>query len=121
MKKSTLFIFGFVFLSLLMISCQKERNKLVNSWKVTNVEAKKRLSDSIKNVILSKGNLKFSKDGKVTGFLDVELNGTYALNKGGKNLIIKDEVGTPYPFTSTIDKEQLVLDGEDMTLTLDKN
>ncbi|MCC9070127.1 hypothetical protein LNQ49_00715 [Flavobacterium sp. F-65] len=120
MKKTRLFIFGFALLSLLIISCQKDRSKLINSWKVTNVESKKTISDSLKNVIISKGNLTFTKDGKVTGFLDVDLNGTYALNKGGKSLTIKDETGTPYPFTSTIDKEQLVLDGEDMTLTLDK-
>ncbi|MBF7091632.1 hypothetical protein IUY40_08770 [Flavobacterium sp. ALJ2] len=121
MKKTKLFIFAFALLSLVVISCQKERNKLINSWKVTNVEPKNTLSDSLKKVILSKGNLTFTKDGKVVGFLDVDLNGTYALNKGGKSLIIKDETGTPYPFTSSIDKEQLVLDGADMTLTLNKN
>ncbi|AYN03950.1 MULTISPECIES: hypothetical protein [unclassified Flavobacterium] len=119
MKKIKLFVFGFALL--LFISCQKDRNKLISSWKVTNVESKKTLSDSMKNVILSKGNLTFAKDGKVTGFLDAELNGTYALNEGGKSLTIKDETGTPYPFSSTIDKEQLVLDGEHMILTLDKN
>lgn len=121
MKKTNLLILGFALFSLLFISCTKDRNKLISSWKVSNVESKKTLSDSMKSVILSKGNLTFSKDGKVTGFLDAELNGTYALNEGGKNLTIKDETGTPYPFSSTIEKEQLILDGEHMILTLDKN
>lgn len=120
MKKSTLIIFAFALLSISMISCHKGRNTLVNSWKVTNVEVKKPLTDSIKNVILSKGNLTFTKDGKVTGYLDSELNGTFALYKAGKSLIIKDEVGTPYPFASTIEEDKLILDGEEMKLILDK-
>jgi hypothetical protein len=121
MKKSTLIIFGFALLSILMISCHKGRNKLVDSWKVTSVEAtKKPLSDSIKNVILSKGNLTFTKDGYVNGYLDVEFKGTYILTKGGKNLVLKDEVGTPYPYASTIEEDKLVLDGNEMKLTLAK-
>jgi hypothetical protein len=62
MKKSKLFIFGIAMAAVLLISCAKGRNKLVNSWKVTSVEAKMPLSDSLKAVILSDGTLTFTED-----------------------------------------------------------
>ncbi|MEG1024962.1 MAG: hypothetical protein RSD71_13730 [Flavobacterium sp.] len=121
MKKSKLFIFGIALAAVLIISCAKGRNKLVNSWKITAVEAKMPLSDSLKAVILSYGTLTFTEDGHVTGFLTREItNGTYALTKGGKSLVIKDEVGTPYPCESTITTDELVLDTKEMKLTLKK-
>ncbi|MEG0850441.1 hypothetical protein ACHRVK_10900 [Flavobacterium plurextorum] len=121
MKKSKLFIFGIALAAVLIISCAKGRNKLVNSWKITAVEAKMPLSDSLKAVILSDGTLTFTEDGHVTGFLTREItNGTYALTKGGKSLVIKDEVGTPYPCESTITTDELVLDTKEMKLTLKK-
>ncbi|MFH6968160.1 hypothetical protein [Flavobacterium sp. FlaQc-28] len=121
MKKSKLFIFGIALAAVLIISCAKGRNKLVNSWKITAVEAKMPLSDSLKAVILSDGTLTFTEDGHVTGFLTREItNGTYALTKGGKSLVIKDEVGTPYPCESTITTDELILDSKEMKLTLKK-
>jgi hypothetical protein len=120
MKNSKLFIFGIFFLTVLIVSCQK-RGKLVNSWKITAVEAKLPLSDSAKNVILTNGTLTFTKDGHVTGYLQSEItNGTYALTKGGKSLVIKDETGTPYPCESTITDDELVLDSKEMKITLKK-
>jgi hypothetical protein len=104
-----------------MISCSKGRNTLINSWKITAVEPKMPLSDSLKAVILSDGNLTFTKDGHVTGYLTREItNGTYALTNGGKSLVIKDEVGTPYPCESTITSDELILDTKEMKLTLKK-
>ena len=122
MKKSKLFIFGIALLTLLMISCHSKRNKLVNSWKITAVETNTvALSDSAKHVILTSGNLTFTEDGHVTGFLLQPItNGTYALTKGGKSLVIKDEVGTPYPCESTITSDELILDSKEMKLTLKK-
>ncbi|MBK0368352.1 hypothetical protein [Flavobacterium agrisoli] len=121
MKKSKLLLFGIAFLVLSMISCHKGRNKLVNSWKVTAVEAKTPMPDSIKNEILEKGNLTFTKDGYVSGFLKREISqGTFVLTKGGKSLVINDETGTPYPCESTITNDQLILESDDMKLTLDK-
>lgn len=120
MKKSNLFIFGIALLTIIMVSC-KGRNKLVNSWKITAVEAKMPLSDSLKNVILTNGTLTFTKDGHVTGFLQREItDGTYALTNGGKKLVIKDETGTPYPCESIITEDKLILDSKEMKLTLDK-
>ncbi|MDR7371592.1 hypothetical protein [Flavobacterium aquidurense] len=110
MKKSKLFIFGVALLAVIMISCHKGRNKLVNAWKVTEVEANLPLSDSAKNVILTNGMLTFTEDGHVTGyFLRPITDGTYALTKGGKSLVIKDETGTPFPCESTITDDQLIL------------
>lgn len=121
MGKSKLFIFGVALLTIVMISCHKGRNKLVNSWKITAVEAKMPLSDSAKSEILKNGTLTFTSDGHVTGFLLHEItDGTYILSNGGKNLIIKDEVGTPYPCESTITSDKLILDIKEMKLTLDK-
>lgn len=121
MKKSNLFIYGIVLLALLMVSCHKGRKKLVNSWRITAVEAKMPLSDSAKNEILTNGMLTFTKDGHVTGFIQREItDGTYALTEGGKKLVIKDETGTPYPCESTITNDKLILDSKEMKITLDK-
>lgn len=121
MKNSKLFIFGILFLAVLLVSCHNRRNKLVNSWKITAVEAKMPLSDSAKNVILTNGTLTFTKDGHVTGYLQREItDGTYALTKGGKSLVIKDETGTPYPCESTITDDELILDSKEMKVTLKK-
>ncbi|KQO21222.1 hypothetical protein ASF10_13960 [Flavobacterium sp. Leaf82] len=121
MKKSKLLIFGIALLAVLMVSCHKGRNKLVNSWKITAVEPKIPLSDSLKNVILTQGQLTFTKDGHVTGYLQREItDGTFALTKGGKSLVIKDETGTPYPCESTITDDELILDSKEMKVTLKK-
>ncbi|OXE98679.1 hypothetical protein BC749_10757 [Flavobacterium araucananum] len=121
MKKSKLFIFGIALLAVLMVSCHKGRNTLVNSWKITTVEPKIPISDSLKNVILTQGQLTFTKDGHVTGYLQREItDGTFALTKGGKSLVIKDETGTPYPCESTITEDQLILDSKEMKITLKK-
>lgn len=104
-----------------MVSCNKKRNNLINSWKTTEVEAKMPLSDSAKNEILTNGKLTFTKDGHVNGFFQSEINnGTYALTKKGKILIIKDETGTPYPCESTITEDKLILDSKEMKITLTK-
>ncbi|MHC0441865.1 hypothetical protein [Flavobacterium sp. 3-210] len=123
MKKSKLFIFGILLSAVLILSCNKaKRNELVSSWKVTSVEAsKKPLSDSLKNVILTNGQLTFTEDGHVTGFLLREMtDGTYALTKKGKSLVIKDETGTPWPCVSTITKDELILETDEVKLTLKK-
>jgi hypothetical protein len=121
MKKSKLFILGIALLTLFMISCHNKRNKLVNSWKITAVEPKMPLSDSAKTAILKNGMLTFTEDGHVTGYLQSEItDGTYALTKKGKNLVIKDETGTPYPCESIITDDQLILDSKEMKITLKK-
>lgn len=121
MKKSKLFILGIILLAVLIVSCNKKRNNLINSWKTTEVEAKMPLSDSAKNEILTKGKLTFTKDGHVNGFFQSEINdGTYALTKKGKSLVIKDENGTPYPCESTITEDKLILDSKEMKITLTK-
>ena len=121
MKKSNLFICGIVLLAVLMVSCHKGRNKLINSWKITAVEPKLPLSDSAKTAILTNGKLTFTEDGHVAGFLQSEItDGTYVLTKGGKSLVIKDETGTPYPCESTITKDKLILENKEMKITLDK-
>lgn len=121
MKKLKLFVFGVTSLAMLLVSCGQKRNELVDTWKITNVEAKTPHSDSIKNDILTNGTLTFTKDGHVTGFLENEINdGTYALTKQGKSLVIKDETGTPYAYESTITDNQLVLDSKEIKFTLNK-
>ncbi|CAA9202596.1 hypothetical protein [Flavobacterium bizetiae] len=121
MKKSKLLIFGIALLAVLMVSCHKGRNKLVNSWKITAVDPKMPISDSIKNIILTQGQLTFTEDGHVTGYLQREItDGTFALTKGGKSLVIKDETGTPYPCESTITDDELILDSKEMKITLKK-
>lgn len=121
MKKSKLFIFGVTMMAVLFISCHKGRNKLVNAWKVTEVESKLPLSDSAKNVILTNGMLTFTKDGHVTGyFLRPITDGTFALSNGGKSLVIKDETGTPFVCESTITDDKLILVAKEAKLVFKK-
>lgn len=121
MKKSKLFIFGVALLTIVMISCHKGRNRLINSWKITNVEAKIGLSPEEKNTILTNGTLTFTEDGHVTGYLLHEINdGSFVLSEGGKKLVIKDENGTPYVCDSEISEDKLTLDTKEMKLTLTK-
>lgn len=68
MKKFNLFIYGIVFLVVLMILCNG-CNKLVNFWKIIVVEVKMLFLDFVKIVILVNGMLIFIKDGYVIGFL----------------------------------------------------
>ncbi|WP_026715324.1 hypothetical protein [Flavobacterium daejeonense] len=121
MKKLKLFSYSFLLIAMLMMACHEKRNELVDSWKITAVEAKTTLSDSVKNEILTKGTLTFTKDGHVNGFLESEINdGTYALTKKGKNLVIKDENGTPFSFESDISDDEVILVSDKMKLTLTK-
>ncbi len=121
MKKYKLFFFRVVLLAALIVSCNNKRNHLINSWKTIEVEAKTPLSDSIKNDILTNGNLSFTKDGHVTGYIQSDINnGTFALTKKGKNLVIKDETGTPYVYESTITVNSLILDNKEMKITFIK-
>ena len=121
MKTVKLFIFGIVLCTIVTVSCNQKRNDLVNSWKVTEIEAKTPHLDSVKNDILVNGNLTFTKDGHVSGTLETDINdGTYALTKKGKSLVIKDENGTPYPFESSITDDKVILDSKEMKLTLTK-
>jgi|TARA_R110002033_G_scaffold29901_1_gene66615 hypothetical protein len=121
MKKPNLLFFGVLLITLLMVSCNNKRNDLVNTWKITDLEAKTPHLDSVKNEILANGNLTFTKDGHVTGLLETEINdGTYALTQKGTNLVIKDETGTPYPFESTITEDKLILDSKEMKITFTK-
>ncbi|MGA9638077.1 hypothetical protein [Flavobacterium sp.] len=121
MKKSKLFLFGVVLLTVFMVSCGKKRNKLVDSWKITEVEAKTPLSDSVKNDILTNGVLTFTHDGHVNGHLERDFtDGIYTLTKKGKNLTIKDETGTPFLYESTIQSDKLILENEEMKITLVK-
>ncbi|BDU26448.1 hypothetical protein FLGSB24_31920 [Flavobacterium sp. GSB-24] len=121
MKNSKLFTLVITIAVVLMVSCHSKRNKLVNSWKVSAVEAKIPMTDSAKNVILTNGELTFTEDGHVTGFLLREItDGTYALTKKGTSLVIKDEVGTPYPCVSTITDDKLILEAKEAKLTFNK-
>ncbi len=121
MKNSKLFIPVIAIAVVLMVSCHSKRDKLVKSWKVTAVEAKMPLSDSAKSAVLANGTLTFTEDGHVTGYLLREITeGTFALTKKGTNLVIKDEVGTPYVCESTITDDKLILDTKEAKLTFNK-
>lgn len=120
MKNSKLFTLVLL-LTAIMISCNNKRNHLVNSWKATDVEAKTPHVDSVKNDILTNATLTFTNDGHVEGIIETDINdGTYALTKKGKNLVIKDETGTPFPFVSTITEDQLILESDEMKITFAK-
>lgn len=121
MKKSKLLLLGMALFAVVLTSCTKGRGKLINSWKISAVESKGTLSDSIKNAMLTQSKLTFTKDGHVNGILQFEItDGTYALSNGGKSLVIKDETGTPYPFESTITGDELILDSKDLKMTFKK-
>ncbi|WP_418263967.1 hypothetical protein [Flavobacterium faecale] len=122
MKKSILFLFGVVLLTVLMVSCNKKRKKLVDSWKVTEVVAKVPVSDSIKDDILARGVLTFTDDGYVSGHLERDfVDGLYILTKKGRSLTIKDETGTPFTYESIIESDKMILEDEEFKITLLKN
>lgn len=119
MKKSKLYLFGVVLLAVLMISCGKKRSNLADTWIVSEVVGKTPMSDSIKNDIMTNGLLTFTKDGLVSGHLEREFNGgIYILAEKGKSLTMKDETGTPFTYESTITSDKIILENEDMKLTL---
>lgn len=121
MKKFKTLLFGLALVSVLMISCNKKRNKLENSWRVTEVVAKAPMTDSIKNDILAKGVLTFSDKGKVDGHLERDfVDGIYQLQDKGKSVTIKDATGTPFTFVSTIEEDQLVLENDDIKFVFAK-
>lgn len=120
MKKSILFVSGVLLVALLMVSCNK-RNKLADAWKIAKVEAKTPVSDSVKNDIMTKGFLTFTKEGLVSGHLERDFtDGVYILADKGKSLIIKDETGTPFSYESTIGSDELILETSEMKITLVK-
>jgi len=120
MKKFKLFI-GILLLTVFIISCYQKRNDLIDSWKITEVEAKTPHVDSVKDDIIANGKLTFTKDGHVTGHIETDINdGTYALTKKGKSLVIKDDNGTPFPFESDITDDKVILESTEMKLTLVK-
>ncbi|OMQ08949.1 lipocalin family protein [[Flexibacter] sp. ATCC 35103] len=121
MKKPFLYTFSLALLSLMFLSFNKNRDNLVGSWKITKVEPKTAVSQTAKNDILSHGSLTFTDDGFVRGRILQDINnGTFALTKKGKSLVIKEDTGTPYNCQSIINEDELVLDTKQMTVTLTK-
>ncbi|WP_366186792.1 hypothetical protein [Flavobacterium ovatum] len=119
MKKSKLFVLGVVLLAVLMVSCHKDRKKLIDTWKVSEVIVKTQLSDSLKNDILTRGLLTFTKDGLVEGHLQRDFtDGIYILTEKGTSLTIKDHTGTPFTYESTITDDKIILEDDDLKLTL---
>ena len=120
MKKAKSFIVAFALLGALIISCNKKQSMLTNSWKVTNMEAKGTIADSIKNAIVSTGNLTFTKEGKVSGNLLGPVSGTYELSEDEKILTILDASGKPESYSFMLEENKLVLDGMEAKLTFIK-
>lgn len=119
MNKSKLYLFGITLLTVLLFSCNNKRKSLVDSWKITAVEAKVPMTDSVKNDILDKGILTFTDNGHVNGHLERDFaDGIYSLTKKGKFLTIKDETGTPFSFESTIEDDKVILEDDRMIITL---
>lgn len=121
MKKAFLSTFCLALLSIVFLSFNKHRDNLVGNWKVIKVEPKISISETTKNEMIAHGSLTFTEDGHLTGYLLQEIhNGTFALTKKGKKLVIKEDTRTPYPCESTITEDKLVLDNEKVKITLVK-
>lgn len=121
MKKAFLCTFAITFLSIALLSFNKNRENLVGNWKVIKAESKISISQRALNDMIAHGSLTFTDDGFVMGYLFNEINkGTFALTKNGKNLVIKEDVGTPYQCESTITEDQLIVENKQIKITLEK-
>ena len=121
MKKAFLSTIGIALLSIVFLSFNKNRDNLVGNWKVIKAEPKISISQTAVNDMTAHGTLTFTEDGYVMGYLFNEINkGTFALTKKGKKLVVKEDVGTPYPCKSTISEDQLILENKQIKITLEK-
>lgn len=121
MKKLKSMLALFSLAGLLITSCGNNHDKqLAKSWTVSNIETATSLPDSVKNNMLANSEMDFTKDGhyNTNGGIGAD-QGTYTLDKDGKNLSTISQAGkgnSVYVIDKLTD-DQLVLKNNGNTVT----
>lgn len=94
MKKLKNTAFTFCLLGFIISACGNKTEKLVKTWQVSDIETSAKLADSVKTKMLNNSVMVFTKDGhyNTNGGIGVD-QGTYTLDKDGKNLSTISEAG----------------------------
>jgi hypothetical protein len=121
MKKLIKTVSALCIVALILISCGKNHQKqLAKTWQVTNVETATAIPDSVKNQIIAGSQMAFTGDGKYTTMGGIGADqGTYTLDKEGKNLSTISQAGksnSVYVIEKLSDNE-LVLNNNGNTVT----
>ena len=116
--------FKFIILSLslfILASCGKNATKnLAQTWTVTNIETTTELPDSVKTQMLSNSEMAFTKDGHYTANGGIGADqGTYTLDKDGKNLSTISEAGKSNSVyvIETLSNDKMVLKNNGTTVS----
>lgn len=120
MKKIRNLALGVCLLGFIITSCGNKTEKLVKTWQVTDIETSPKLADSVKTKMLNNSIMVFTKDGhyNTNGGIGVD-QGTYTLDKDGKNLSTISEAGkdnSVYVIEKLSD-DKLVLNNNGNTVT----
>jgi hypothetical protein len=108
-------------LGFIIASCGKNENdQLARTWQVSDIETTVKLPDSVKTKMLNNSVMVFTKDGhyNTNGGIGVD-QGTYTLDKDGKNLSTISEAGkdnSVYVIEKLSD-EKLILNNNGSTVT----
>ncbi len=78
----------------MMAYCSQPTKKLVKAWAVSDIETNSDLQDSVKTKMLAGSEMVFTADGHYTSSGGIGADqGTYTLDKDGKNLSTISEAG----------------------------
>lgn len=121
MKKLAIGCISALLVTFILFSCSKNHTKeLARTWTVTEIESQTSLPDSVQAKMISNSVMVFTKDGhyNTNGGIGAD-QGTYSIDKEGKNLSTVSEAGKGNQVYS-IDKlsdEKLVLTQNGNTIT----
>jgi hypothetical protein len=106
---------------LLMVACgSKPEEALIKTWQVNGIKTAVDLPQSVKNDMIANSKMTFTKDGKysTTGGIGAD-QGTYALDKDGKNLSTTSGAGKSNEVyvIEKLDKDNLVLTNKGNKIT----
>jgi hypothetical protein len=88
-------LFAAVVVTLLLASCGKKPADILSKgvWKLSALETKAQIADSVKNAYLATATFEFKKDGSYSVSGPNSDAGTYTVDKDGKSLMLKSTAG----------------------------
>jgi hypothetical protein len=99
---------------------KKPQDELAKTWQVNGIKTATKLPESVKNSMMANATLTFTKDGKytTTGGIGAD-QGTYTLDKDGKNLSTTSTAGKSDEVygIKKLDNDNLVLTNNGNTVT----
>jgi hypothetical protein len=108
-------------LCMFFFACGKNpQDELIKSWQVNGIKTAVDVPQSVKNDMIANSKMTFTKDGKysTTGGIGAD-QGTYTLDKDGKNLATTSTAGKSNEIyvIKKLDKDNLVLTNKGNTVT----